>query len=426
MAKNSRPDKGRTRLHEIVSKGNPLTIVAVVLAVLFAVALWKVPQLQVRYAKDVQAKDRFNSENEARKTLATILGGIVVLAGAYFTWQNVQLAKEGQVTDRFAKAIEQVGAVDGSGNKKLEVRLGGIYALERIANQSERDYWPIMEVLTAYVRENTPYKPQESIDYSQAAPVTAAPVTAAPVTRPLPIDIQAILTVISRRDRKYEPKGKFLDLRGADLEEAILSPADLVNVNFRGTNLRKADLHGAVLDDANLSGANLSGADLIGANLPGADLSKADLGRANASGANLRNAKIIWAQVGATNFSGADLRNAKIEGNFAANLRNANLSGADLSKGYVNGADLSGANLSGANLGGASIPGVGDLVGTGIYRARLAGANVHGANFTRARVSDTDLREVRGLTQEQVDVATGNSGTQLPDNLHRPESWEKN
>lgn len=426
MAKNSRPDKGRTRLHEIVSKGNPLTIVAVVLAVLFAVALWKVPQLQVRYAKDVQAKDRFNSENEARKTLATILGGIVVLAGAYFTWQNVQLAKEGQVTDRFAKAIEQLGAVDGSGNKKLEVRLGGIYALERIANQSERDYWPIMEVLTAYVRENTPYKPQESIDYSQAAPVTAAPVTAAPVTRPLPIDIQAILTVISRRDRKYEPKGKFLDLRGADLEEAILSPADLVNVNFRGTNLRKADLHGAVLDDANLSGANLSGADLIGANLPGADLSKADLGRANASGANLRNAKIIWAQVGATNFSGADLRNAKIEGNFAANLRNANLSGADLSKGYVNGADLSGANLSGANLGGASIPGVGDLVGTGIYRARLAGANVHGANFTRARVSDTDLREVRGLTQEQVDVATGNSGTQLPDNLHRPESWEKN
>ena len=183
MAKNSRPDKGRTRLHEIVSKGNPLTIVAVVLAVLFAVALWKVPQLQVRYAKDVQAKDRFNSENEARKTLATILGGIVVLAGAYFTWQNVQLAKEGQVTDRFAKAIEQLGAVDGSGNKKLEVRLGGIYALERIANQSERDYWPIMEVLTAYVRENTPYKPQESIDYSQAAPVTAAPVTAAPVTR---------------------------------------------------------------------------------------------------------------------------------------------------------------------------------------------------------------------------------------------------
>ena len=99
-------------------------------------------------------------------------------------------AGHGQVCQSYRAA----GGSRRQREQEVKVRLGGIYALERIANQSERDYWPIMEVLTAYVRENTPYKPQESIDYSQgggvAAPVTAAPVTAAPVTRPLPIDIR--------------------------------------------------------------------------------------------------------------------------------------------------------------------------------------------------------------------------------------------
>src|SRR3982751_6161439 len=38
------------------------------------------------------------------------------------------------------------------GGPNLEVRLGAIYALERIPRDSERDHWPIMEVLCAYVR----------------------------------------------------------------------------------------------------------------------------------------------------------------------------------------------------------------------------------------------------------------------------------
>jgi hypothetical protein len=37
----------------------------------------------------------------------------------------------------------------------VEIRLGGIYALERITNELEKDYWSIMEVLTAYVRKNS-------------------------------------------------------------------------------------------------------------------------------------------------------------------------------------------------------------------------------------------------------------------------------
>jgi hypothetical protein len=38
---------------------------------------------------------------------------------------------------------------------KLEVRLGGIYSLERISNESPGDYWTVMENLPAFVRERS-------------------------------------------------------------------------------------------------------------------------------------------------------------------------------------------------------------------------------------------------------------------------------
>ena len=135
-------------------------------AVVAIAILWRVPQWQVAWevahVQKLKPIEQFNSENEARKTLAQILGGIVVLAGGFTAWRNLKLAQEGQITDRYTKAIEQLGAVDASGNKKLEVRLGGIYALERIAKDSKRDHWPIMEVLCTYVRENAPNKPENA------------------------------------------------------------------------------------------------------------------------------------------------------------------------------------------------------------------------------------------------------------------------
>jgi hypothetical protein len=65
------------------------------------------------------------------------------------TWRTLQVNREGQITERFTQAIDQLGATDDKGNKLFEIRLGGIYALERIARESEEDYWPIMEILTA-------------------------------------------------------------------------------------------------------------------------------------------------------------------------------------------------------------------------------------------------------------------------------------
>ncbi len=80
--------------------------------------------------------------------------------------RQARTAEQGHITDRITKAVEQLGAEktvkvqeDGKTVERtepnFEVRLGAIYALERIAEDSERDHIPIMETLCAYIRQNS-------------------------------------------------------------------------------------------------------------------------------------------------------------------------------------------------------------------------------------------------------------------------------
>ena len=62
------------------------------------------------------------------------------------TQENIRIAQQGQIADRFTKAIANFG--DG----RMEVWLGGVYSLERIAADSPEYHWQIMEILTTYVR----------------------------------------------------------------------------------------------------------------------------------------------------------------------------------------------------------------------------------------------------------------------------------
>ena len=160
---------------------------------LFWLLLWKVPQWQVAYV--FSAKDRIDLETKSRQTMAQILGGAALLGGLFFTAQTLQTTQEGQITERFTKAIDQLGK---SGEHTLAVRLGGIYALERIARDSAKDHEPIMEILTAFVREQT--RVQKT---TPAKPSPASGKTSGQERVKVPADIQAILTVLGRRTRTY-------------------------------------------------------------------------------------------------------------------------------------------------------------------------------------------------------------------------------
>ncbi|MGH3104581.1 MAG: hypothetical protein ACRDN6_10865 [Gaiellaceae bacterium] len=119
--------------------------------------IYVVPVLIVRSGGDsLSAAERLKAENDIRSTLVQALAGAILLAGLYFTARTLQVNtrtlevnREGQITDRFTRAIDQLGQ---PGDDKLAVRLGGIYALERIARDSREDHGPVIEVLTAFVR----------------------------------------------------------------------------------------------------------------------------------------------------------------------------------------------------------------------------------------------------------------------------------
>ena len=257
--------------------------------------------------------------------------------------------RQRRVTESFSRAVEQLGS------DKLEVRLGGIYSLERISKESPDDYWTVMENLTAFVRERSrrnkaerAWQDEQRISHrayflwqgagqpdGRAEDFWADAVVQEEFGEPPAADIAAVLTVIMRRDWERENTNAAwrLDLSGAILNQAELSLARLNRADLRGAHLEWADLRGAHLDGAGFFGARLNRANLFGAHLNRADLNEAHLYEAVLRDAYLERAV---------------LRDAHLE---RANVYDAHLEGADLFETHLEGADLRAAvGLSQAQL----------------------------------------------------------------------------
>jgi uncharacterized protein YjbI with pentapeptide repeats len=326
-------------------------------------------------------------------TLAQILGGIVVGIGIYFAWGNLTIAREGQITERFTRAIDQLGAIDQSGNPAIEIRLGGIYALERIANESEKDYWPIMEILTAYVRKNSPNPEGENTD-----------VEGIKKQNDISLDIQAILTVIGKR--KYF-SGSGVSNR-LNLKRTYLRRADLIGSHLEGAYIRGAYLEKAYLMESHLEGAYLEGAYLMearleGAHLEGAYLMKANLEGAVFMGARLEGADFQWANLKGTNFQEANLQGTYLRD---AHLEDAIFTSAHLEKAVLADSNLIGAHLEKAILTDAHLESA-NLKRTHIQFTHLKGAhlewsNLEGANLSEANLEGAYLEGAENLTINQL------------------------
>ena len=240
--------------------------------------------------------------------LATIFAGV----GLFLTYQNSQaerqLNTERLVTDRFAKAFEQLGSQD------IHVRLGAIYSLERIAKDSPKDHWTVMEVLSAYVRNKSPL-PQ---NWAKTVPKQRKPLPNATT------DVQSALTVLRRREVKNDPVDSRLDLSGSNLNGADLSRAYLDSADFRRSSLTGTNFSGAILNFANFGGSTLRSARLDGAKLRTADLRDADLRDAEFFEADLsidpRTVYMVGAICYDADFTGANLTSANLDG---ADLRGA-------------------------------------------------------------------------------------------------------
>jgi Pentapeptide repeats (8 copies) len=243
--------------------------------------------------------ERLKLQNDVRIGLLQAVAGVAVIAAVVATWQQLdtdrrqlrqQLEAAGrqQAGDRMAQGLDQLGS------EQLDVRLGGIYGLERIAASSaaqataaggayrppegsgepqggdpasagfwaNQDRVQVFEVLSAYVR-TTSHRP----------PVGPAAGPTLQVRQP---DVHAAVTVLARRtvldgDPPLDLSGSVLP--GARLGWARLAGADLRGADVRGTSLQHAQLAGVHLEQSLLCGTELQDADLRGAHLAGARVS---------------------------------------------------------------------------------------------------------------------------------------------------------
>jgi uncharacterized protein YjbI with pentapeptide repeats len=237
-------------------------------------------------------------QSNVRTPLLQGLGALFLIGGLVATWQQVRISREGQITDRFTNAINQLGS------ENRATRIGGIFALERIARESRQDRSAIAYTLATFVRDSKPASAVHKQSYVRMLKIRAP-------------DVQAAMMVLCRSplcdDRV---NASITDLRNLDRTD--------LRLDLSRTDLRRASLSGARLDGVNLWGSRLEGANLRGANLRAAGLSDA-------------------------NFALFDPKNLSYE------------VGADLSQAILTGAFLSGADLSCANLTGAILDEVTDL-----------------------------------------------------------------
>jgi Pentapeptide repeats (8 copies) len=165
--------------------------------------------------------------------------------------RTLESTREGQITDLYSRAIDQLGSA------QLHVRIGGIYALGRIARDSEEHRPIAMEVLTAFIRENSQERWPPADRHEEGR-----------WTRP---DIQAAVNVVGRLNVG-------LSLQPIDLYRAVLINANLNDLDLRGAALRGANLTGAYLYDTKLVDADLRDVAFDGVHLHSADLTRrADL-----------------------------------------------------------------------------------------------------------------------------------------------------
>lgn len=281
-------------------------IAAIAVSLVLVLLLWIVPRLQAeRIHQAITPLQRAQAANEFRRTIAQILGGLFILGGLYYTSRQLYTTQEGQITERFSRAIQQLGAVGSDDTPIIEVRQGGIYSLERIAQESPRDYWPIIEILSAYIRGHAPNPhpnprpiPQISVDVTDGT-VTLKVVL--PETKLIRQDVQSALTVIARRNSQFDDPNRSLNLSKTDLHGSDLRNARLRKVIFRFSNLRSADLTnadltGAILNHVDLQKAQLQGAILRGARLDYTLFTQSVLKRTDLRGVDLRTVRGLTKQ----------------------------------------------------------------------------------------------------------------------------------
>jgi hypothetical protein len=291
---------------------------------LAVLALWLLPRWLTQDPDLGSAADQHSAEADARTGVLAFIAVVGGLGGLYYTSNTVRvsraaqisasnyanetlrltqatllLSERGQITDRYSRAVDQLG------DESPEVCVGGIYALGQIMLDTDGGYEAaIVAVLSAFIRRTAKRRDDLVIPWDQDE---AERDEVKPSFR-----IQAALNVFVRsRPLAVPPDLRDSDLRGARLRGAQLTKASLRRSYLYGAKLASANLSGASLHKADLTRAELTNTLLVNADLTQADLTDADLVGADLTGANLANADLTGARIVRGTLADAQLKTVR-------------------------------------------------------------------------------------------------------------------
>nr|WP_280351419.1 enoyl-CoA hydratase-related protein [Nocardia abscessus] len=176
---------------------------------------------------------------------ATLGASVAAVAALWFSGQSLKvsndqqsLAQQTATTDRFRLAAEQLAS------DQLNVRLSGIYLLERLAKDSPGDHPTVFALLSSFLRTHA-HNEACNAYFTEVPGVEPPGFDPATPLENLPTDVETALTVISRRDVTHDDPVNALDLRRACLPEAWAPAMDMpgsARPNLAGVNLTNAVL----------------------------------------------------------------------------------------------------------------------------------------------------------------------------------------
>ncbi|GAW33270.1 secreted effector protein pipB2 [Roseovarius sp. A-2] len=340
-------------------------------------------------------------------------------------WQGEEVSLEG--TDRVGK----VGAwqVFTESVPNIEVRIGAILSLERIAQDSTmydkgRDHVRVMEILCAYVRENSPAGKAPDFAFPQGCNQDSIEEKRKSTLKwlsnefTLRADVQLALSVIGRRTREQVRVEKgHLSQDGTgyrvDLSRTNLRYADLQYLNFENATFFRSQMQVAFCKGANFKGANLVHCELTGVSAENADLSNSKMEIADFSYATLTGANLCGCKVSHTHFVRTNLRSAQLR--FRENVRNT-----EVKRAFFIDSDLKGALIGGDLLGVVFSP--------RILQDEKIPRDVYGVGFQECRVAGQ--RRIFGNTHHESAIPVdwlrntfGDASVILTEGMDRPTHW---
>lgn len=340
-------------------------------------------------------------------------------------WQGEEIASQDN------EEIDTVGdwQVFTNTEPNIEVRIGAILSLERIAQDSTlhdkgRDHVRVMEILCAYVRENAPANEAPDLPFPQGCREDTMDEKRKSTLSwrfnelTLRSDVQLALSVIGRRtSRQVKVERDHLTQDGTgyciDLSRTNLRYANLEYLNFEKASFFRSQMQAVFCMGANFSGANfvyceLTGISAANANFSNSKIESADFSHATLTGAILHDCKISHTHFVRTNLKGAELR--FLENVNSSWVNRAFFIDSPLEGAFVQG-DMFGVIFSFRTLPDETIPR--DIYGVGFQKCRIAGVRqIFGHTHNEAAIQ-----------AEWLAATFGDASVILTEDMDRPAHW---